>query len=68
MKGKFPVNLKMSQKPRKPEAPLAVEAFRHDGAMHKNIPAAKYQSVLDEETKSPNDIRLAPINLGTAKT
>lgn len=38
---------------RKPKTPLSVEALKHDDATRKNIPTAEYQSVLDEQTKSP---------------
>src|SRR5687767_3959054 len=30
-----------------------VETLRHDDAQRKNIPTAEYQSVVDQETKSP---------------
>lgn len=38
---------------RKPKTPLSVEALKHDDATRKNIPTAEYQSVIDEQTKSP---------------
>ncbi len=38
---------------RKPKTPLSVEALKHEDATRKNIPTAEYQSVIDEQTKSP---------------
>lgn len=38
---------------RKPKTPLSIEALKHDDATRKNIPTAEYQSVIDEQTKSP---------------
>jgi len=38
---------------RKPKTPLSVEALRHDDATRKNIPTAEYQSVVDEQTRTP---------------
>jgi adenine-specific DNA-methyltransferase len=42
---------------KKPKPPKSVESLTHDDAKRSNIPTAEYQSVVDEQTKSP--IRVA---------
>ena len=34
-----------------------VDAIKHDDAKRKNIPTAEYQSVLDENQKTPKQVR-----------
>jgi len=36
-----------------PKAPVRVETLTHDEATRKNIPTAEYQSVVDEQTRTP---------------
>ncbi len=38
---------------KKPKSPLRVETLTHDDATRKNIPTAEYQSVVDEQTRTP---------------
>jgi adenine-specific DNA-methyltransferase len=47
----------------KPKAALAVEALTHDEARRRNIPTAEYQSVVDEQTRTPLQVAyLAGVN------
>jgi len=42
---------------RKPKQKKQVEALTHEEAKRKNIPTAEYQSVVDEETQKPKEVR-----------
>ena len=42
---------------RKPKQKKQVEALTHEEARRKNIPTAEYQSVVDEKTQKPEEIR-----------
>lgn len=39
---------------RKPTSKLTAEALEHDDATRKNIPTAKYQSVMHKEEQTPS--------------
>lgn len=47
----------------KPKSPKSVEALTHE-AKRKNIPTAEYQSVVDEKTQQPEEVRYSRDNNG----
>ncbi|HFD38446.1 MAG TPA: DNA methylase, partial [Anaerolineae bacterium] len=42
---------------RKPKPKKQIDTLVHDEATRKNIPTAEYQSVVDEQTRQPKEVR-----------